>query len=858
MSDEAASALPEEVSRRDEELRRVSDALTAANARLAETARAAEANQDRYRALVDHLPDTAAFIWGHDHRLTVAGGAAALARGFDGARMIGRTPDELMSPADAALVHGLLDAAFTGRTVSLEARFETTGIENLVEAVPLSVSPDGRPDEVLVVARDIGRLKDRERGLVAAEARWRAALDGAPVGMAEVDRFSRILWSNQALANTLGRSVHEMSGQLLLDYVDPAERDVARAIATAVADGASNAAGTERVFLTPDGEKRRVNIRSIRLDDASERVLLHIVDVTTEREQQARFEEAQARFAALVEQSSDAIAVTDANGLLLYASPALPRLAGSETATGVGRDLRQLVPPEHRARVDSILASLVVDDDVTTFECPIRHASGAMRHVEVTASNRLGDPAVKGIVINLRDVTDRVEAAAHLAHQAMHDTLTDLPNRALLLDRLDQALARAARSGRACALMFVDLDHFKQINDLHGHAAGDQVLIIVADRLARAVRPGDSVARFGGDEFVVLAENIDGRQGAQDVAERIRSDLDNAITLGGRRIAIGCSIGIAISDRHNPDTLLREADTALYRAKGAGRNCWELYDQAMRTQAQRRLAIEQLLRDAIDGEGLVVYYQPIVDLGSGMVTGSEALARIHDPDGRIVEPEEFIAIAEDCGLIIPLGAAVLRRACEQQSRWRDDRPELERVAVNVSGRQLSAPDFAARVADTLAVCGLPPERLCIELTESVLIDAETSAQKEIFAIHALGVTLAADDFGTGWSSLAHLRRFHFDIVKIDRTFVAGLGTDKDDTEVVKAVIGLGRALGLRTVAEGVETQQQNDLLVGLGCDYAQGYLYGRPERPTSDPGKARSLRFASSGSVGVLGRSSPE
>jgi diguanylate cyclase (GGDEF)-like protein/PAS domain S-box-containing protein len=821
----------EELRQQGEELREVSVALTVAKTRFAETARVAEANEARYRALVDHLPDTVAYIWDRDHRITVASGAAVSVRGFDGARLIGRTPDEVMTPADASLVHGLLDTGFGGRTASVEARFETTGIENLVEVVPLLAKGDGRPHEVLLVARDIGRLKDRERGLIAAEARWRAAFDGAPVGMAEVDGDSRVRWSNQALANTLGRSIQEMAGQALLDYVDPAERDEARAVATAVAGGASNTDGTERAFLTPSGDRRRVVIRSIRLDgtgEASERVLLHLVDVTEKRDQQDRLEEAQARFAALVEQSSDAIAVTDAKGILLYASPALARLAGSEAVTGVGEDLRQLIPSDHRARIDRLMASLAVDADVTTFECPLRPASGSMRHVEVTASNRLGDPAVKGIVINLRDVTERVEAAAHLAHQAMHDTLTDLPNRALLLDRLDQALARAARSGRACALMFVDLDHFKQINDVHGHAAGDQILVTVAARLNQAVRPGDSVARLGGDEFVVLVENIEDPRTAQEIAERIQSSLGEATTLAGRPVNIGCSIGIAISDRHNPDTLLREADTALYRAKGAGRNRWELYDQAMRTQALRRRAIEQLLRDAVDGNGLVVYYQPIVDLGSGVVTGTEALARIVDPDGRVVGPDEFIAIAEDCGLIIPLGAAVLRQACEQQVRWRDDRPELQRVAVNVSARQLSTPDFAARVAETLAVTGLDPEKLCIELTESVLIDAETSAQEEIFAIHALGVTLSVDDFGTGWSSLAYLRRFPFDVVKIDRSFVAGLGTDNDDTEVVKAVISLGRALGLRTVAEGVESRQQSDLLVGLGCDYAQGYLYGHP------------------------------
>jgi diguanylate cyclase (GGDEF)-like protein/PAS domain S-box-containing protein len=815
---------------REAELQALSAELAAANGALRDAASGAEANESRYRALVDHLPDTVAYIWDRRHRISVARGAGVAGRGFDGDNLVGATPEEVMAPADAAMVRGYLDAAFEGRAVSTEAYFVTTGIENLIDAVPLAAGPSGRIDEVLLVARDIGRLKDRERALSDAEGRWRAAFEAAPVGMVELDLDGRILRANRGLAEILDRPDESLTGRIFFDFLHPDERSAARAGANTATTGGLNRA--ERSLLTPTGEQRWVGIWATRLTGTGstpDRLLVHVLDISEQRRQQARLAALNARFSALVEHSSDAITVTDIDGRLVYASPAYATLIGSETAGWVGRNAEELIHPDDRASMERSIGTLMTDGDVTTYECRIRHATAGWRHIEVTASNWLGDPAVSGIVANARDVTERVEAAAHLAHQAMHDMLTDLPNRALLLDRLDQALARADRSRCPSALLFVDLDRFKQINDSLGHAAGDLVLTTVAERLTRVIRPGDSVARLGGDEFVVLAEDIGDPSIAEEIAERIRASVAAPIVLAERAVSIGCSIGIAISDRHNPETLLQEADMALYQAKGAGRNRWELYDQAMRTHAQRRLEIEQLVRTAITGEQLEVHYQPVVELRTGVIIGTEALVRIRGLDRRLVLPDEFIAVAEDCGLIVGLGNAVLRQACEQQVRWRAERTGLNHVAVNVSARQLSDNNFANCVAAVLADTGLPAEMLCLELTETALIDAGNSSRNQIASVKALGVTLALDDFGTGWSSLAYLRQFPFDIVKIDRSFVAGLGNDADDTEVVKAIIGLGQALGLRTVAEGVETDQQAIVLRQLGCDHCQGYLYGRPE-----------------------------
>ncbi|MDQ6838560.1 MAG: bifunctional diguanylate cyclase/phosphodiesterase, partial [Actinomycetota bacterium] len=370
---------------------------------------------------------------------------------------------------------------------------------------------------------------------------------------------------------------------------------------------------------------------------------------------------------------------------------------------------------------------------------------------------------------------------------------------------------------------------FKAINDTLGHAIGDQVLVTVAARLRKVIRPGDSVARFGGDEFVILTEGITSTDAVLDIADRIRKTITEPVHLEERTVTVGCSMGIALSEGHRPDALLQEADTAMYQAKAHGRNRWELYNAAMRTTARRRLDVEEHIRGALDHDRLVVHFQPIVDLITAQPAGTEALARIRTSAGTLINPKEFIAVAEESGLIVPLGVRVLELACAQQARWVRSWPAATSVSVNLSARQLSSSGVVDRVAATLRGHSLRPGQLCLELTESVLIDAGASTRRSIDGLKALGVTLAIDDFGTGWSSLAYLRRFPIDTIKIDRSFVGGLGVDNDDTEVVRAVIGLGHALHLTTVAEGVETPRQAGLLRKLGCDHAQGFLYGRAQ-----------------------------
>jgi diguanylate cyclase (GGDEF)-like protein len=454
------------------------------------------------------------------------------------------------------------------------------------------------------------------------------------------------------------------------------------------------------------------------------------------------------------------------------------------------------------------------------------------------------DGAVEGVISTFHDITaerttrdalatseEAVTAANRaLSWQAFHDPLTGLPNRAQLVDRLTQALDRARHSGALTALLFVDLDRFKNVNDAMGHDSGDQVLLEMANRLQGAIRAGDLVARLGADEFVVLAEALADRQEAAYLAERLRAAISMPLALPQGMVTITASLGIAFDVDHRPASLLRDADTAVHKAKEHGRDRAEVFEDSLRAETIRKVAAEQLLRHALDEDGLRVLYQPIVDLTSGEVIGAEALLRILGPHGELLTPSSFIGIAEETGLIVPVGAGVLDDACRQLTLWREDLGDQapRTVSVNVSARQIASHTFTDVVERTLERHGVEPGSLTLELTETTLIEAGHDAFDAVEELHDLGVRLAIDDFGTGYSSLAYLKRFPVDVVKIDRSFVDGLGEQQQDTEIVRAVLALGQSLGLVIVAEGVETPDQLALLRQLGCDGAQGFLLARP------------------------------
>lgn len=430
----------------------------------------------------------------------------------------------------------------------------------------------------------------------------------------------------------------------------------------------------------------------------------------------------------------------------------------------------------------------------------------------------------------VHDITERKALEDQLAYQAFHDALTGLPNRALLTDRLEHALARAERSESSVAVLFLDLDRFKIVNDSLGHEVGDELLKAVGRRLQRCLRPEDTAARIGGNEFVVLLEDIASASYAVRVAERIIAALRTPFDVAGHEMVVTTSIGIALSSHgHGASDLLRDADVAMYRAKDKGKARYQVFDPSMNALAMRRLELENQLRRGIERGELRVYHQPKVEISDGRVVGMEALVRWEHPERGLIPPAEFVALAEETGLILPLGRWVLEEACRQAKEWQelysDCRPTM---SVNLSARQLQQPNLLEEISEVLGATELEPCGLVLEITESVIMEDAEANIATLEGLKGLGVKLAIDDFGTGYSSLAYLKRFPVDVIKIDRSFVHGLGVSPKEAAIVQAVIDLAEALGLEPIAEGIESAEQARQLLEMGCYVGQGYHFTRP------------------------------
>jgi diguanylate cyclase (GGDEF)-like protein/PAS domain S-box-containing protein len=537
------------------------------------------------------------------------------------------------------------------------------------------------------------------------------------------------------------------------------------------------------------------------------------------------------RFRSLVQNSSDVISIVDADGSVRYHSESVRRVLGYDPAELVDGDPLSLVHPDDRERVARFVAEAALRPGVTPAETwRVRHRDGTWLHSETVAANLLEDANVRGLVLNTRDVSDRKELEAQLVHQAFHDGLTGLANRILFTERVEHALARAGQVD--LAVLFIDLDDFKHVNDSLGHAAGDQLLVAAARRLQGCLRPTDVAARLGGDEFAVLLERVTDAVAAAAVAGRVLDTLHQPFGLNGRTIPIKASLGVATARPgvDEADELLRNADVAMYVAKAGGKDRYELFRPDMYEDMLQRLELEAELRHVADRDQLVLHYQPIVELVSGRITRVEALVRWDHPTKGLLPPPAFIPLAEEQGLIGPIGNWVLLQACLQARRWHDqfpDAPPLS-VHVNLSGRQLEDQGLVGEVVQALETSRLSPRQLTLEITESVLVTDIESMSGRLRELKGLGVLLAIDDFGTGYSSLSYLRRFPIDMLKIDKAFVDGIGQGREDTALAHAIVKLSHTLQLHTVAEGIEQSEQAAHLASLGCQDGQGYLFARP------------------------------
>jgi len=555
---------------------------------------------------------------------------------------------------------------------------------------------------------------------------------------------------------------------------------------------------------------------------------------TTERLLMVDLQRSEERFRSLVRNASDVVAVLGADGVIKYQSPAAERVLGRSPDEAIGRPATAAIHPDDRAAVERRLNEVAtVAGAEATFEFRARHSDGSFRMLEAIAKNLLDDPAVGGVVVNYRDITERKALEEQLRHQAFHDVLTGLANRSLFRDRLAHALARASRGALPTAVLYLDIDDFKAVNDRLGHAEGDRLLVLVGQRLVAAMRAGDTVARLGGDEFAVIVEETDPAE-AQTAAERILKALADPFDLDGRETAVRGSIGIAIHDVEggDADELLRRADIAMYAAKARGGDGHATYDASLYEATVARMESKADLQGALERGELRVAYQPIVDMETGEVSGAEALMRWAHPTRGPIPPSDFIPLAEESGLIVELGRWILETACRQARDWQiqSGRADLT-ISVNLSGRQIADADLVGDVARILATTGLHPACLTLEITETTLVrDVETTIA--VFrALKALGVRLAIDDFGTGYSSLSYLRQFPIDILKIDRSFVASLDEGTESSALVRSILNLSATLRLDTVAEGIETLEQRRALESLGATRGQGYLFARPMEP---------------------------
>jgi diguanylate cyclase (GGDEF)-like protein/PAS domain S-box-containing protein len=573
-----------------------------------------------------------------------------------------------------------------------------------------------------------------------------------------------------------------------------------------------------------------------------DRVLWVVRDISDARGAAEALKESEARFRNLVEHSPQAVAL-HAEGKMLYANPTCATLLGyADPDKLLGAPLLRFITSETAPRLIESLALLGrTPTRALTAECHFQKIGDArLLTVEVT-SVPVSYNGRAGVLSILHDVTERKQLEEQLAHQAFHDPLTNLANRVLFKDRVEHALQRTAGGTKTPAVLFIDLDNFKAVNDSLGHSAGDWLLIEVAARLTACLRPADTVARLGGDEFAVLLD--DEVTTPTKVADVILEAFMEPFTVQGTDIVVTMSIGIAtMLPRQGADEVLRNADLALYRAKGEGKARAASFEPAMHVAARRRLELETELRRAINGEGetgtLVLFYQPISRLSTGRMFGFEALVRWQHPERGLLEPLDFISLAEETGLIVPLGRWVVQEACRQTREWQLRYDQILRgtgmslmVGVNLSGRHLSHPSVVHDVSQSLSESGLTPSHLVLEMTESMLVHDNRATLERLHALKSLGVRLSIDDFGTGYSSLAYLERFPVDSLKMDRSFIEGLGTENSKSPLAEAVIGLGRILGLRVVAEGIETKEQWERLRALGCGLGQGYHISYPLPP---------------------------
>jgi diguanylate cyclase (GGDEF)-like protein/PAS domain S-box-containing protein len=774
-------------------------------------------SRERLNAMLESIGD-AFFAVDRDWRVIYANAKAARFVDVDLGASIGKPLLDIAPALEGTpLLEHYLAAMASGQPMSIETYWEPTAAWLEARAYPTE-------DGLSVYFHDITEKRIAQDAVRKSEQRFRNLFQQAGDSIIISDSELRIVAANGRACAHFGYSEEELLGLSVRDI--DSKFDYGSQLLDALRLGHTQL--LRIIKRRKDGSTFPAEVHVSRFEDNGQEFFQAIVRDLTEREEAERqLRESEQRFREVIEMTPAGYLLASASGCILDVNPALCALSGHGRDSLVGARLARLfeVFPWDGLEQDQSGHAFVHG-----FDAVLRHADGRLLHVLLNGSARYdADGGLDAVTCLLTDITDRKQAEHRLRELATHDTLTGLPNRSLLHERL-QRMLEACAPGRSIAVMFLDLDRFKEVNDSFGHEHGDVLLCEVATRLRRVLRPADVVARLGGDEFVVAAECTGGADAAAAIAAKLLEALTLPVTVGAQDVVVGASIGISMypRDAATRELLFQTADTAMYRAKAEGRNRYRFFEPAMTVAARARMALEMSLRPALAREEFELHYQPRVDLRSMEVVGMEALIRWRHPQQGMVPPQQFIGIAEETGLINPIGRWVLREACRQTSRLIEEFGRPIRVSVNVSARQLAQQGFVAEVREALADAALGPSALELELTESALIEDIERTAAMLGELQALGVKLAVDDFGTGYSGLAYLRRLPIDVLKLDRSFVLQDDGRISAFDFVKAFVDMAHALQMSVVAEGVETTEVLDFLRAASCDEAQGYLLGRP------------------------------
>ncbi|MGO9912464.1 MAG: EAL domain-containing protein [Acidimicrobiales bacterium] len=803
---------------------------------------ARKAGDDARQLLSAIVGGSADAIFGATTGGTVTSWNAAAERlfGYEASEIIGQ-PVVLLAPPGRVDEQVQMRARLSAggppeRLETVRQRKDGSTVEVLITA-STALDDLGRVVGLSVIARDITEAQEAQRALEVSQRRLADAQRIAHIGSFEFNvSKGEQTWSEEQY-RILGLDPGmEPGDELYMSRVHPEDATALEKIWKAATERGIGFDTAYRV-VRPDGEERCVRARAVAevAEDGSVLKLAGTLLDDTEWVAAERVRQmAETRFEIAFEQATIGSVITDSRGVATKVNPALCALLGRPADVLVGRSWVEFTHPDEVPLVAAVMARVAAGHDTYEDERRYLRPDGsvvwASCHVTLVRDEAGKRPY---FFSQLQDITARKQVEGELAHQVLHDTLTGLPNRALLNDRLLHGLAGSRRRGNQFCVMFLDLDNFKVVNDSFGHTAGDELLRNVAERIARAIRPGDTVARFGGDEFVIVCDDISALESEQ-ISERVLEAVGQPHLIRGQQMTVTASLGIAVAGEDaTPDRLLRDSDTAMYRAKERGRGRIEIFDEALRLKAERRVATASALRHALERGEFVIHYQPIVDLSTGLMVSAEALLRWEHPTRGLVGPDEFIPLAEEAGIIVPIGAWVLEQACQQLVEWQRLESSMSlavplSMAVNLSVRQVTDPAISELVEDVLKRTGVRPADLCLELTENLLMEDVEYFEKTLASLKSLGVRLAIDDFGTGYSSLSYLKRFPVDAVKVDRAFVDGLGTDPHDSALVAAIVSMADALDLEVTAEGVETEEQLADLKRLHCRRAQGFYLGRP------------------------------